>query len=80
MYATQPALEHREKYIEIDDVRRKQREAREREKEAQLLDSMYKVGVNKCGPGVAELGKRRGEKGRATQRQAVGAHSTARTA
>lgn len=51
MYATQPALEHREKYIEIDDVRRKQREAREREKEAQLLDSMYKVGVTKCEPG-----------------------------
>ena len=56
MYATQPALEHREKYIEIDDVRRKQREAREREKEAQLLDSMYKVGVNECAPGVAVHG------------------------
>ncbi len=43
MYASTAALDHIEKTAFQGDVKRKEREAKERQAEGQLLDSVYQV-------------------------------------
>lgn len=42
-YAAQPAVMHIEKNVLYDDLKRRERESKERAIEAQMLDSMYQV-------------------------------------
>lgn len=42
-YASQPVITHIEKSVLTDDVKRRDREAKERASEAQMLDSIYQV-------------------------------------
>lgn len=42
-YASQPIIGHIEKNVLMDDVKRREREAKERASEANMLDSLYQV-------------------------------------
>lgn len=42
-YAAQPTLQHLEKNVLLDDLKRREREAKERAAEANMLDSLYTV-------------------------------------
>jgi hypothetical protein len=47
-YASQPVIGHIEKSILMDDVKRRERESKERAVEAQMLDSLYQVSRTPC--------------------------------
>ena len=50
-YASQPVIGHIEKSVLMDDVKRREREAKERASEANMLDSLYQVCAGSTGGG-----------------------------